>query len=53
MMRVWILTAVYFFGTAIALIGSDQYGETNRRMYSYSCGFIMSFLMMLVFMNMH
>ena len=53
MMWVGILTAVYFFGAAIALIGSDQYGETDRRMYSYSCGFIMAFLMMLVFMNIH
>lgn len=53
MMWVWILVAIYFFGAAIALIGSDQYDETSRRMYSYSCGFIMAFLMMLVFMNVH
>lgn len=53
MMLIGILAAIYFFGAVVALIGSDQYGETNRRMYSYSCGFIMAFLMMLIFMNMH
>ena len=53
MMWVGILAAIYFFGAAVALFGSDQYDETNRRMYSYSCWFIMAFLMMLIFMNMY
>lgn len=53
MMWVGIIIAVYLFSAVMALIGSDQYSETNRRMYSYSCVFIMAFLMVLVFMNMH
>lgn len=53
MMWVGIFAAIYFFSAAVALFGPDQYGETNRRIYSYSCVFIMAFLMMLIFMNMH
>lgn len=53
MIWIGIIIAVYLFGLATALLAIDANDEVNGRMYSYSCGFVMAILIMLVYGNVH
>lgn len=53
MIWVGIIIATYLLGLVTALLAIDTNDEVNGQMYSYSCGFVMAILIMLVYGNVH